>query len=138
MKLSKNYPLSLAVDSFLGVMDRKPQPTGWFFQDEPVQPEYRPDYRVLEKDEVYEVTFLLPGFDRKEISVSLEGAILSVSASCVESDCKDGFGKSSFSHAIEVPEFCEREKVTAKLESGILKIILPKLKKPKAVKVKIG
>ena len=138
MKLNKNYPLSIAVDSFLRAMDRKSQPTDWFFQDEPVQPGNRPDYRVLEKDDVYEVTFLLPGFDRKEISVSLEGAILSVSASCEESDCNDGFGKNSFSHAIEVPETCEKEKVTAKLESGILKVVLPKRKKPKAIQVKIG
>jgi len=138
MKINKNYPLSLAVDSFLKAMDRNSQPTDWFFQDEPVQSCNRPDYRVLEKDDVYEVTFLLPGFDRKEISVSLEGAILSVTGSCGEEDCKEGFVKNPFSHAIEVPESCEKEKVTAKLESGILKVVLPKLKKPKAVQIKIG
>jgi len=138
MKINKNYPLSLAVDSFFRAMDRNSQPTDWFFQDGPVQSCKRPDYRVLEKDDVYEVTFLLPGFDRKEISVSLEGSVLSVTGSCEEKGCKDGFGKSPFSHDIEVPESCEKEKVTAKLESGILKVVLPKRKKPKAVQIKIG
>ena len=138
MKINKNYPLSLAVDSFLSAIDRKPKPTDWFFQGEPVQPDDRPDYRVLEKEDLYEVSFLLPGYDRKEISVSLDGVTLSVSASCEELYCKDGFGKSSFTHAIEIPDSCEKGKVTAKLESGILKVIVPKRDKAKPVQVKVS
>jgi len=138
MKINKKYPLSIAVDSFLRAMDRKCQPTDWFFQEDPIQVGKRPDYRVLEKDDTYEVKFLLPGFSRKEISVSLQGSNLTISASCEESDCKVGFGKSSFSHTIEVPDACEKEKVTAKLESGILKVVLPKRKRPNAIQVKIS
>ncbi len=138
MKINKKYPLSIAVDSFLRAMDRKCQPTDWLFQEDPIQVGKRPDYRVLEKDDTYEVKFLLPGFSRKEISVSLQGSNLTISASCEESDCKVGFGKSSFSHTIEVPDACEKEKVTAKLESGILKVVLPKRKRPNAIQVKIS
>ena len=68
----------------------------------------------------------------------MEGSKLTVSASCGEAESEEGFGKKPFVHSIEVPESCEKDKVTAKLESGILKVVLPKSKKPKAVQVKIG
>ena len=137
MKINKNYPLSLAVDSFLRAMDGTRQPS-WVFSEEPVQSVRPANYRVLEQEDLYEVKFLLPGFSRKEISVSLEGSNLTVSAACGETESEEGFGKKPFTHSIEVPDSCEKEKVTAKLESGILKVVLPKSKKPKAVQVKIG
>ena len=137
MKINKNYPLSLAVDSFLRAMDGTRQPS-WVFSEEPVQSARPANYRVLEQEDLYEVKFLLPGFSRKEISVSLEGSNLTVSASCGETESEEGFGKKPFTHSIEVPESCEKDKVTAKLESGILKVVLPKSKKPKAVQVKIA
>jgi len=137
MKINKNYPLSLAVDSFLRAMDGTRQPS-WVFSEEPVQSVRPANYRVLEQEDLYEVKFLLPGFSRKEISVSLEGSNLTVSASCGETESEEGFGKKPFTHSIEVPDSCEKEKVTAKLESGILKVVLPKSKKPKAVQVKIS
>ena len=138
MKINKNYPLSLAVDSFLRAMDGTRQPSEWFFSEEPVQSALPANYRVLEQEDLYEVKFLLPGFSRKEISVSLEGSNLTVSASCGETESEEGFGKKPFNHSIEVPDSCEKGKVTAKLESGILKVVLPKSKKPKAVQVKIA
>ena len=137
MKINKNYPLSLAVDSFLRAMDGTRQPS-WVFSEEPVQSVRPANYRVLEQEDLYEVKFLLPGFSRKEISVSLEGSNLTVSASCGEMESEEGFGKKPFNHSIEVPDSCEKGKVTAKLESGILKVVLPKSKKPKAVQVKIA
>ena len=137
MKINKNYPFTHAFDSFLKAVDRECQPIDWLFPEDPVESVNSPDYKVFEKEEVYEVRFLLPGFDRKELAVSLQGSNLTVSASCEETDSSAGFGKSSFSHTIEVPDSCEKEKVTAKLESGILKVVLPKRKKPKAVQVKI-
>ena len=82
MKINKNYPLSLAVDSFLRAMDGTRQPSEWFFAEEPVQSARPANYRVLEQEDLYEIKFLLPGFSRKEISVSLEGSNLTVSASC--------------------------------------------------------
>ncbi len=137
MKINKNYPLSLAVDSFLRAMDGTRQPS-WVFSEEPVQSVRPANYRVLEQEDLYEVKFLLPGFSRKEISVSLEGSNLTVSASCGETESEEGFGKKPFNHSIEVPDSCEKGKVSAKLESGILKVVLPKSKKPKAVQVKIA
>ena len=138
MKINKNYPLSLAVDSFLRAINGTRQPSEWFFSEEPVQSARAANYRVLEQEDLYEIKFLLPGFSRKEISVSLEGSNLTVSASCGEMESEEAFGKKPFNHSIEVPDSCEKGKVTAKLESGILKVVLPKSKKSKAVQVKIG
>lgn len=138
MKINKNYPFTQAFDSFLKAVDRECSPADWLFQDDPVESEKRPDYKVFEKEEVFEVRFLLPGFVKNELTVSLQGSSLTVSASCEEADCNVGFGKSSFSHNIELPDSCEMEKVTAKLESGILKVVLPKQEKPKSVQVKIS
>ena len=138
MKINKNYPLSLAVDSLLHAFDARRRPAHWFFGEEDLPPARRPDFKVLEQDDLYEVKFLLPGFDKKEISVTLEGSDLTVSASGDKEAGDGSFGKGSFSHTIEVPETCDKEKLTAKLDSGILKIVLPKREKPKAVRIKIG
>ena len=82
MKINKNYPLSLAVDSFLRAINGTRQPSEWFFSEEPVQSARAANYRVLEQEDLYEIKFLLPGFSRKEISVSLEGSNLTVLMIC--------------------------------------------------------
>ena len=44
----------------------------------------------------------------------------------------------SYAKTLPIPDSCDRAKVSAKLEAGILKVVLPKIKKPQAVKVKIS
>jgi HSP20 family protein len=79
----------------------------------------------------------LPGFDRKDVSVELENEVLTITATRKPAD-KEGEGREeSFSRSITVDKSVLADKVTAKLENGLLRVTLPKTeeRRPKLIKV---
>ena len=94
--------------------------------------EFKTDVRDL--GEQYLLECDLPGFAKEDISLDLEGDVLTVKAerhSEYEDKekqggylrCERSFG--SFSRSFDVSEI-EREGIKAKLENGVLKVTLPK------------
>ena len=141
MKLNKNYssyPLSLAVGSLLNAMDRKWAPSDLLFNDQESGKRISPDYRVVENEDSFEISYALPGYSKKQISLSLENSQLTVSG--VSEDSAEGgpFGQGSFTHGLDLPATCDGSRISAKLNSGILKIVVPKVEKPKAIQIKVG
>ena len=87
---------------------------------------------VYEDDEQYYVRFELPGVKKGDLRVELEGELLTVSAEA-SSECE----KRSAKRAIRLPEGVDGEKITAKLEDGVLTVSLGKAEaiKPKKIEV---
>jgi len=83
----------------------------------------------------YEIEIAAPGLSREDFNVSLEDGLLTVSSE-TESEKNEsedgytyrGFNYSSFSRSFTLPENADGENISAKYESGILKLELPKLK----------
>ncbi|OPZ73414.1 MAG: Acid shock protein [Verrucomicrobia bacterium ADurb.Bin474] len=88
-----------------------------------------------DNDALY-VTAELPGVSKKDISIQLENAVLTIKGERKE---KEGKSESSvsFERAITIGEEINSDKIKAKLEDGILTITLPKAenRKPKAITV---
>ena len=88
-----------------------------------------------DNDALY-VTAELPGVSKKDISIQLENAVLTIKG---ERKVKEGKSESSvsFERAITIGEEINSDKIKAKLEDGILTITLPKAenRKPKAITV---
>jgi HSP20 family protein len=98
-----------------------------------------PAVDIVEKDNAYEVTADLPGFDEKNIEVKLQNGSLSIKGerkSEKEEKKRDyhlterEFG--SFERCFTLPEGVDADKIEANLKKGVLTVTLPK--KPEAQK----
>ena len=98
------------------------------------------------KDEV-RLTFELPGMDKKDIKVTVQDGLLTVSGKrefqhesqddcCVRREIRTG----EFSRSFTLPDTVNGDKISADYKNGMLEIKLAKLEevKPKEIEVKIS
>ena len=101
---------------------------------------------IIEKENEFELTADLPGFDKKEINLSIQDKVLSLIANHKSSsDLKESYrlrerNSKSFNRSFTLPESVIEEKINAKFKNGSLKVILPKAEKlkPEIKKIKIS
>ena len=101
---------------------------------------------IIEKENEFELTADLPGFDKKEINLSIQDKVLSLIANHKSSsDSKESYrlrerNSKSFNRSFTLPENVIEEKINAKFKNGSLTIILPKVEKiePEIKKIKIS
>jgi len=77
---------------------------------------------VIENDESYDIEFIVPGFKREELSVTIEGKNLVVEGKKEGKEIK-------YNKSIYFPNGVKT--ITAKLENGILTVSIPKEKTKK-------
>ncbi len=101
-----------------------------------------PKLDVAEMKDKYEIKAELPGIDEKDIDVSMDDGVLTISGEKkaeAESDDKGYYLKEcsygSFSRSIRLPENIADDKIIAKFDKGVLMIDLPK-KEPTVAKTK--
>ena len=101
---------------------------------------------IIEKENEFELTADLPGFDKKEINLSIQDKILMLIANYKSSsESKESYrlrerNSQSFNRSFTLPENVIEEKINAKFKNGSLKVILPKTEevKPLLKKIKIS
>lgn len=88
---------------------------------------------VKEEDDKIIVTTDVPGVDKKDVEISVKDDILEIDAKCsTESDVEEeGYVRhermyNSFHRAIALPSFVTEEGAKAKLDDGVLTLMLPK------------
>ena len=99
-----------------------------------------PKLDVAETKDKYEIKAELPGIDEKDIDISMDDGVLTISGEKkteAESDDKGYYLKEcsygSFSRSIRLPENVADDKIAAKFNNGVLMIDVPK-KEPTAAK----
>lgn len=124
-----------SVDSFHKEIDRV---FNDFFSFEPsafFKSDWLPKVDVREDEKEINVTAELPGIDEKDLNVSLEQGMLTISgekkSEREERDKKKNYVISerhygSFSRSIALPEGVKADKIKAEFKKGILKIEIPK------------
>jgi HSP20 family protein len=106
----------------------------------------QPVVNVEETENEYLISAELPGIDKKDINISIEDNILSLSGekkSESKTDEKNyhrferSYGK--FCRSFDLPNSIDRENIDASYKNGVLNIILPKAEeaKPKQIEVKV-
>ncbi|WP_309398941.1 Hsp20/alpha crystallin family protein [Cerasicoccus maritimus] len=89
-----------------------------------------------DNNEAYQVVAELPGVAKEDVGIQLENAVLTISA---KRKVKQGEQEQSvqFSRSLTIDDDINADKVTAKLEDGILTVSLPKAeaRKPQAITV---
>lgn len=142
MKLMKSSLPSLVNDGFLsGLLDDRFFDSDWMKRMENV-----PAVNVVETEKEFEVEMAAPGLDKKDFNITVENGILSITCEKeteTQEDKKNYMRKeynyTGFSRSFTLPENIKTEKVDARYENGILKLVLPKAVeakvKPKAIEV---
>ncbi len=107
----------------------------------------RPATDIVERDNDYLVKTDLPGVNKDDIQVTLDGGILTISAETKEEkEEKEGeniirkercYGK--YTRSMSLNHQVDEDKVTATYHDGVLELVLPKLEaeKPKKVAVDV-
>ena len=96
---------------------------------------WTPEVSIFENDKLYTVTMDIPGVEKKDVNIEVEGSCLTVSG---KRDEKNEKGMSlyysqtrygNFSRTFNLPEEIGVEKISAKYKNGTLILTLPKMEK---------
>jgi HSP20 family protein len=105
---------------------------------------FKPKVDIMENDKEFELFLTIPGMDKKDINIEFKNDELVISGERKQfSDKKESkyhlseihVGK--FSRKFYLPEGIVTDKVSAEMENGVLKIVLPKGEKELAKLIKI-
>ena len=97
-----------------------------------------PAVNVMEHKDEYLVTVAAPGMKKEDFKIDLDGNLLTISSEKEETkeDKDEKFSRkeynySSFCRSFTLPETVLRDKIDARYEEGILKLVLPKKEEAK-------
>lgn len=101
-----------------------------------------PAVNVVENKDHYTVSIAAPGLKKQDFKIDVDGNMLTIS--CEKEDHKEEkdarftrkeYNYSSFSRSFTIPDEVRKEKIEAKYEDGILKLMMPRMHvvKPEAV-----
>jgi HSP20 family protein len=93
-----------------------------------------PSVNIKESNNDFEVEVAAPGFTKNDFKIELNHDLLTISSGKeIENETKEGqqfsireFSYQSFSRSFTLPNSADGEKIGAKYENGILRIIIPK------------
>jgi HSP20 family protein len=105
-----------------------------------------PSVNIKENEDVFEVEMAVPGMSKEDFKIELNHRFLTISAEKkVEKEEKKKnekytrreFCYRSFSRSFTLPEVVEGDKIEAKYDNGLLKVVIPKKEeaKPKPAKL---
>ena len=93
----------------------------------------RPSVEINESNDVFMISADLPGIEKSDIEVRVEEntLILSAKRHLDKSDKNEKFHYNerrfgTFSRSFKLPKTVKEEKITAKLDNGVLSIVIPK------------
>ena len=126
-----NNPISKTFDGLVGDIFRDlPTTFGNVFVNESLN---FPPVNVIEKSDAYNLEVAVPGMEKADFNVKLDGDLLTISAEKKEEKKEEDakhirkeFSYKSFSRSFTLDDNIDSAKIGAKYENGILKLDLPK------------
>jgi len=135
MSLIKWKPLNNEIDTFDNIIDQ-------FFNDL----SYDPRFSLMntnnvsnyynENEKEYYLTMDVPGMSKDDIEVTFDNNRLKISGQR-KSDKYDSYEYGKMERAFSVPNNVETDKISAKIDNGVLKVLLPKAKSSLGRKISI-
>lgn len=98
-----------------------------------------PSVNIIEGDEKFEVEMAAPGLTKKDFKIDLSNEVLTISSEKKAGNeirkrqkfTRQEFSYQSFSRQFSLPNSVDSEKVTAKYDNGILRVVIPKKEEAK-------
>ncbi|HEX2959967.1 MAG TPA: Hsp20/alpha crystallin family protein [Chitinispirillaceae bacterium] len=105
-----------------------------------------PKVDISESDKGYMIKADLPGMDKKDVIISVENGVLTITGEKVDENKKEkgkyyhlerSYGK--FCRTFSLPDGVDQEKITASMKNGVLEleIIKSEKQKPKSIEIKV-
>lgn len=114
-------------------------------QEAMARADWAPAVDVLETDAEFQIIAELPGLEKEDVKLSVEGGVLAISGRREQVEEKGTRlhrierASGSFFRSFSVPDTVDETKVKASYKNGILTVHLPKTEKakPKSIEVKV-
>lgn len=97
-----------------------------------------PAVNIVEHDNNYQVSLAVPGMKKDDFKIDVDGNMLTISSEKEETKeekekkfTRKEYNYSSFSRSFTLPEEINKEKIEAKYEDGVLKLVLPRKEEAK-------
>ena len=143
MNLSRFEPWSI-VDLLHRDLDRIANRRFGSTEDNGTVADWLPAVDIVEEKDRFVLHADVPGVDPKDIDVSMDAGVLSVSGSRKKEDITEDAGfrrveRSSgrFFRRFTLPETADAENISAKSSNGILEVSIPKLPEVKARRIEV-
>lgn len=106
-----------------------------------------PKVDISESDSGYSIKADLPGMDKKDVTISVENGVLTITGEKTDEHKKEknkyyhlerSYGK--FCRTFYLPEGADAEKIAASMKNGVLELDIPKTEKqkPKNIEIKVN
>jgi HSP20 family protein len=111
---------------------------GWFDKGLMGRMNTVPAVNITENKDDFKVAMAAPGMKKDDFSIDMEGNMLTIS--CEKEENKEEkderfnrkeYNYSSFSRSFTLPDDINKEKIEARYEDGVLKLVLPKKEEAK-------
>jgi HSP20 family protein len=118
---------------------------GWdpFFGDRQVSA-FAPTFEVKETNEAFTLRADVPGVEEKDLDIAIHNGVLTVSGHREAEERKEGESYAlyerqygSFTRSFALPDIADSEKIDAKLDKGVLTLLVPKRAEAKPRKIAI-
>jgi HSP20 family protein len=98
-----------------------------------------PSVNIKESTDEFEVELAAPGFTKSDFMIELNHDLLTISSEKkIENETKEGqqfarreFSYQSFSRSFTLPNTVDNDKIKAKYDNGILRVVIPKKEEAK-------
>jgi HSP20 family protein len=104
-----------------------------------------PAVNIAESKDDFQFEIAAPGMDKKDFTIDVDNNVLSISASKEYSNeeaeknfTRREFSYSSFKRAFTLPNSVNVDKIEARYENGLLKLVVPKREEVKPRQIKIS
>lgn len=102
-----------------------------------------PAVNIVEEEKEFKISLAVPGMKKNDFKIDLEGDILTISAEREEEKDESGkkftrkeYSYSSFCRSFTIPEGTKVDKIDARYEDGVLKLMLPKTEETRKLAAK--
>jgi HSP20 family protein len=103
-----------------------------------------PSVNIKEGENGYEVEMAAPGLEKEDFKIALDNEMLTISSEKkTENETKKGqlftrkeFSYQSFSRSFTLPHTADNDRISAKYDNGILRVLIPRREESKTKAVK--
>lgn len=111
-------------DPFIGMIDR-------FFETPSFVERGYKRSNVITTDDEYKIQLAVPGLIKEDVKIAIDNSTITISHEKEQTDDNTFYFTSSFKKEYILPDDIDDEKISSKMENGILEIKIPKTKKKK-------
>jgi HSP20 family protein len=102
-----------------------------------------PAVNIIETKDDFKISFAVPGMKKEDFKIDVEGDMLTVSAETKEEKeekekkfTRKEFNYTSFSRSFTIPMGTKADKIDARYEDGVLKLLIPKTEETRKLEAK--